>query len=129
MIQAIPIAMTDRGRDRLAWVDNPRDNFDLKSAYSIALNSITSSPFTTSWIWKSKILPKIKTFLWRCAYDSISVKVCLARRGEIDEVLYPICRGESELVLHAPRDCAWVKAVWLQLGVETTNQAFWMIDL
>ena len=32
-------------------------------------------------------------------------------------------------MLHALRDCAWVKAVWVQLGVETTNQAFWMTDL
>ena len=84
---------------------------------------------TASWIWKSKTLPKSKTFLWRCAHDSIGVKACLARRRVVDEELCPICRGESESVLHALRDCAWVKAVWVQLGVETTNQAFWMTDL
>nr|POF06207.1 hypothetical protein CFP56_34447 [Quercus suber] len=51
--------------------------------------------------------------LWRCAHDSIGVKVCLARRGVVDEELCPICQGELESVLYALRDYAWVKVVWI----------------
>ena len=77
MIQATLISMTGRGSDILAWVDNPKGNFDLKSAYNIAGGSAPSQTFTAHWIWKSKTLPCIKTFLWRCAHESIGVKHCL----------------------------------------------------
>ena len=32
-------------------------------------------------------------------------------------------------MLHALRDCDWVRAIWLQLGVSYMNQAFWGSDL
>ena len=32
-------------------------------------------------------------------------------------------------MLHALRDCDWVRAIWLQLGVSYTNQAIWGSDL
>lgn len=114
--------MTNKGRDRHGWI--PRGNFDLKNAYSIAINSISSPPFTASWIWKSKTLLRMKTFLWRCAHDSIGVKVCLARRGVVDEELCPICQGESKLVLYALKDCAWVKVVWIQLELRPLTNHF-----
>ena len=36
---------------------------------------------------------------------------------------------EVESALHALRDCGWAKAVWMQLGVGSTNHGFWMTDL
>lgn len=62
-------------------------------------------------------------------HDSIGVKGCLAERGIGIDDLCPICQEEEESVLHALRDCARVRAVWLQLGVRYTNQAFWSSDL
>lgn len=91
MIQATPISMTGRGSDRLAWVDNPKGNFDLKRAYNIVGGTAPSQTFTASWIWKSKTLPRIKTFLWRYAHESIGVKHCLGRRGVVNDDICPIC--------------------------------------
>ena len=80
-----------RGQDRLAWSSNPRGTFDLKSAYSPATTEEATPPFSSSWIWKLDMLPKIRTFLWRCQHNSIGVKSFLARRGvDIDE-LYLLC--------------------------------------
>lgn len=124
MIQGTLIAMIGRGRDRLVDMENPKGVLDLKSAYSIAENSGLSPPFAVGWIWKAKTLPKIKTFLWRYAHESIGVKACLVRRGMGDDEICPICKVEVELVMHALRDCGWAKAVWMQLGVYNTNQAF-----
>ena len=118
-----------RGQDRLAWSGNPRGTLDLKSAYSLATAEEATPPFSSSQIWKLDMLPKIRTFLWRCQHNSIGVKCCLARRGvDIDE-LCPICQREPESIIHAIRDCAWVKGVWMQLGVSTSNQDFWMSNL
>lgn len=90
MIQATPIAMTGRGKDRLVWMENPRGVFDLKSAYSIVENfgPGLGPPFVAGWIWKAQTLPKIKTFLWRCDHESVGVKACLARIGMGDEEIY-----------------------------------------
>ncbi|KAL0000246.1 hypothetical protein SO802_019848 [Lithocarpus litseifolius] len=129
MIQATPISMTGRGCDRLTWVDNPKGNFDLKSAYNLAGGSAPSQTFIASWIWKSKTLPRIRTFLWKCAHDSIGVKHCLGRKGVVDDDICPIFRRDPETVLYALRDCSRVKAVWLQLGVKMTNQGFWLTKL
>lgn len=129
MIQATPISMTGRGSDRLAWVDDPKGNFDLRSAYSIAVGAAPSQTFTASWIWKSKTLPRIRTFLWKCAHDSIGVKYCLVRRGVVDDDICPICQRDPKTVLHALRDWSRVKAVWIHLGVKLTNQGFWLTNL
>ena len=42
MIQATLVSMTGRGSDKLAWVDNPKGNFELKSAYNLAGGSAPS---------------------------------------------------------------------------------------
>ena len=121
LIQAIPISCTSRGQDKLAWSGNPRGTFDLKSAYSIATVEEAIHPIDSRWIWKLGMLPKIKTFLWRCQHNSIGVMSCLARRGvEVDE-LCPIYHKELETIIHAIRDCDWVKGVWRQLGVSISN--------
>lgn len=37
MIQATPVSITNQGCDKLAWIGNPRESFDLKSAFSMTL--------------------------------------------------------------------------------------------
>jgi len=82
MFQAIPIPLIGRGSDRLAWVNNPRGDFNLKSAYSLAMGPDPNMAFSANWIWKSMMLPRIKTFLWQCALKSIGVKVSYAKRDD-----------------------------------------------
>ena len=101
----------------------------MKSAYSITLDVESTSPVKCGWIWKIDSLPRIKTFLWQCAYDSIGVKGCLVRRGMGEDDRCPVCHLEFESVLHALRDCSRVMAVWTQLGVEAWNQGFWNSNL
>lgn len=129
IIQTTPILLTGRGRDRIAWIGNPRGIFDLKSAYSIAMGTDSTPSINATWIWKSETLPRIKTFLWRCMHNSIGVKNCLAKRGIVEEDWCPICQRDPETILHALRDCPWVKEVWIQLGVKEMNQTFWMSNL
>ena len=129
MIQATPLSLTGRGGDKLTWAGNPRGIFDLKSAYSLAMEAIPVPPFFASWIWKVKTLPRIKTFLWMCSHNSIGVKSCLVRRGVINDEMCPVCQRESESILHALRDCSSVKAVWCYLGIQATNRDFWNANL
>ena len=129
MIQATPIPLTGRGRDSLAWKDNPRGIFDLRSAYSLVNGTALGLTFSAKWIWKANTLPRIKTFMWQCAHNSLGVKGCLTRRGMGIDDTCPFCQEGVETVLHALRDCSWVRLIWRQLGVLPSNQDFWGLDL
>ena len=123
------VSITSRGADKSVWAGSTRGGFDVKSAYKLAEHTNYMPALSTGWIWKINTLPRIKTFIWRCVHDSIGVKGCLARRGFGTDDLCPICQEEKESALHALRDCARVRAVWLQLGVSYMNHAFWGCDL
>ena len=62
-------------------------------------------------------------------HNSIGVKVCLVKRGVVVDDLCPICQREPESIIHAIRDCVWVKTIWIQLGVSISNQVFWTSNL
>ena len=96
LIQAIPISAVSRGSDKLAWAGNPRGSFDLKSAYSISIDDDNSPRIKLGWVWKIEALPRIKSFIWQCAHNSIGVKGCLVKR-----VWGPICQVEPETILQA----------------------------
>ena len=92
---------------------HPRGSFDLKSAYSMSLADDNNPRLKLGWVWKLETLPRIKSFIWRCAHNSIGVKGCLVRRGMGEDDICPICRVDSQSILHAIRDCARVKDVWI----------------
>ncbi|KAL0006038.1 hypothetical protein SO802_013599 [Lithocarpus litseifolius] len=80
-IQGTPMAIIARGGDKLIWKLSKTSNFEMRSAYLLATNSLEDPPFNGSWIWKAHTLPKIQVFVWKCMHDSIGVKSCLVRRG------------------------------------------------
>ena len=63
IIQATLYALTSTGGDRLAWVASNQGNFDLGSAYKIAMGELHAGKFPGKWIWKANILHRIKTFV------------------------------------------------------------------
>ena len=113
----------------MAWVGSSSGSFDVKSAYGLAMESSNESAFTASWIWKIDLLPKVRMFLCLCAHNSISVTVCLGRRGVVQDEVCPVCCNGAETILHALRDCSHLKHIWNQLGVTASNYDFWHVNL
>lgn len=127
-IQATPYAMLAPTEDKLSWSLNPRGIFDLKSAYSLASDN-EPYQFDGEWIWKAKVLPKIKFFAWKCMHNSVGVKACLAGRGMSTNMMCPLCGLEVETIVHALRDCRTVREVWFNLGVARNDMEFFNGEL
>lgn len=62
MIQATPLSLTGRGSDKLTWARNPIRNFDLKSAYSIAMDAVSDSLFLPIGFGKPKLCLMLRLF-------------------------------------------------------------------
>ena len=77
--------------DKLAWFGSSNGSFNVKSAYGMAMESSNATIFSSNWVWKADVLPKVRMFLWLCAHKSIGVKVCLGRRGVVQDEVCPIC--------------------------------------
>ena len=92
-INAMPYSLrTSLEEDRLIWNDDNRGDFELKSAYTIAIRcSEEEEEFMGSWVWKVDTLPRIKTFVWQCLHNSIGVGECLVRRHLSESDRCPIC--------------------------------------
>ena len=103
--------------------------FDLPPSTKMMIQATPDPLFSTSWIWKAKTLPRIKTFLWMCSHNSIGVKSCLVRRGVVNDEMCPVCQRELESILHALKDCSSVKSIWCYLGIQDTNHEFWIANL
>ena len=49
----------------------------------MAMGDESTISVSINWIWKLDILPRIQTFVWMCAYNSIGVWDYLRRKGLI----------------------------------------------
>lgn len=127
-IQATPYAIASRSQDTLGWAGSHNGKFDLKSAYRIASGNENTQAFNGHWIWKLNILPWIQGFLWKCYHKSIGVKACLDSRGICLDITCPLCLQQPETIMHAPRDCQVIKAIWFQLGRDRLDDKFFVSD-
>ena len=128
-IMATPIPFSARCEDRLAWKHSAKGDFDLRSAYLLAMDTRGDAPFKGQWIWKLKILPRIQMFVWKCMHFSLGVNQCLLDRGLMVEAYYPWCQCEVESILHLLRDCPFSIRVWNQLGGYVNNSNFFSLSL
>ena len=124
VLKAMPIPLTTRMEDKLAWRYSPRGGFELKSAYLLTTEPRGDPPFKGKWIWKLKTLPRIQTFVWKCMHYSIGVNQCLMTRGVHVEATCSRCHREAESVFHTLRDCPVSKSIWQQLGRQASDSFF-----
>ena len=90
----------------------------------MAMGDELMTTFLANWIWKLDILPRIQTFVWMCAHNSIGVWKCLGKKGLLEDTSCPLRNRETESILHALLDCEKIKPVWIQLGILWTYPLF-----
>ena len=129
-IKAMPHSCVLEEKDKLIWAATSNGEFNLASAYKIASNQVDFVPaFNGCWIWKLKILPKIRSFTWMCLHKSIATREFLAKRGILINPSCPLCHQSSESILHLLRDCPAISAVWHNLNPLGLASTFFSQDL
>ena len=123
------IPFSTRFEDRLVWKHSAKGDFDLKSAYLLATNTMRDAPFKGQWIWKLKILPRIQMFVWKCMHLSLGVNQCLLDRGLLVEACCPWCHCEVESIMRLLCDCPFSITVWNQLGGRVNSSNFFSLNL
>lgn len=93
------------------WRDSLQGEFNMKSAYRLAVGLDQNLEYSGHWIWKLQSLLKIQFFLWKCAHNIIGVNDCLIARSVNIDPFCPLCRKEPETIMHALQDCDLVRTV------------------
>lgn len=103
--------------DSLIWLPEKSGVYTTKTGYHIAINSgltkeSSQSPFKwNSSIWRPKVAPKIKNFLWKAASGALSLGSNLAKRGLMSSICCKRC-GDREDELHLFLHCPFTQSVW-----------------
>ena len=110
-VQAMPCSCISNKKDRLIWAASSNGEFNLPSAYNLAIKPPDpSNTFNGKWIWKMKVLPKIQSFVWMCYHNSIATHDCLAKRGILVNLTCPCCFQADESIIHSLQDCPFSSA-------------------
>lgn len=129
-IQSIPLSASHR-KDKIVWRDNKDDEYTVKTAYRTRRckmqqtdpNKASFSDITDGrgWkkVWKLKIMPRIKHFIWRIMNKAVATNEALFRRKCAPNHFCPVCETEVETIEHALMLCPWAKFAWFscKLGV------------
>lgn len=96
-------------------------SYSVKSGYQVlqspALGTVTTIP-DGFWraLWRLKIPPKAKAFLWQAAQECLPTKVQLRSKFVPVDVTCPSCQVESESIVHALVSCPFALSCWRQVG-------------
>lgn len=68
-------------------------------------------------IWRLKIQPKFKVFIWRLVHKALPVANNLRKRGIDVKLCCQTCGFKNESICHTFLQCWWAKCLWEKLGV------------
>lgn len=91
--------------------------FCFKNALSVLSDNDQSSAANLKWIWKLKIHPKLKFFLWLSILDKLPHCKSLHSRSILQSPSCPFCPTFVEDSEHVLRACSKAKEVWLAFNV------------
>nr|GMD39101.1 putative RNA-directed DNA polymerase [Ipomoea batatas] len=83
-------------------------------------------------LWRLKIPPNIRNFLWRCIHNVLPTKGALVRRGVDLDNACPLCSQASESLHHLLFVCPQVSDLWIDLMRPMDDSvvfAMWLDDV
>ncbi|XP_035547304.1 uncharacterized protein LOC118348875 [Juglans regia] len=121
MICSMPISKRE-GEDKMIWIHSNDGKFNVKSAYHMARDirrreegeGVGGVKEAARWrkLWNLNISGATKHFLWRACTNYLSTKALLLKKKVGKDDMCPICKSESEAILHALWQCTVVNDVF-----------------
>ncbi|XP_019181390.1 PREDICTED: uncharacterized protein LOC109176414 [Ipomoea nil] len=110
-IRTIPIPIDGNTTDRLVLSDRTSGTFTVSSAY----NSLVGTPNDEenwAWIWKLKVVEKVKTFVWLLLKDKLLTNLERMKRHMTTDSSCASCGFGEESTSHLLRDCPLAEECW-----------------
>lgn len=102
--------------DTIYWGLTPNGQFTVQSIYrALTSNSGSTQIDHFKWIWRVKVTPKIKSFLWLLMHARLPTRQYLHHIGIIPYNLCHLCGNESETINHIFLQCTNAQRLWHQL--------------
>ena len=110
--------------DTLVWSYTKDGNYSVKTGYHLQCqmedqdSQIDQVPIPEevrkccSNIWKLKIPPRLKTFWWRVAHNSLAVMDNMRKRGIVIDNTCQTCGESTETLNHMLFECRVAKEIW-----------------
>lgn len=125
IVEILKIRLFTRfGEDFLAWSPEKNGIFSVRSAYKLASDELSnlwmqsssarSDGTRDSWnhIWHSMAPPKVQSFAWRLATDSLANWTNKVKRKLEVSPLCPVCGMEEEDSFHVFCRCNHAMVLW-----------------
>ena len=103
------------GEDQIQWRFSASGNYSAASAYTTQFLG-TYSDINFAKLWKSKVQPKCKLFIWLWLRQRILTDDKLAVRGLDHGTACVFCDQEEETATHLGLDCPFARSVWALLA-------------
>jgi hypothetical protein len=104
--------------DILRWGYTPSGTFTIKESYHLQEN-FHKQPKEHIWhiIWKTKLWPKVSTFLWLLVQNHILTWDNLKKRGFIGPSIFYLCQQQEETMEHIFNQCPNNNMIWDQAAL------------
>lgn len=63
-------------------------------------------------IWKARVPPKVRVFIWRLIRGCIPTRVALAKKIKLQEVMCVFCNNHPEDEAHVFKNCKAMRSFW-----------------
>ncbi|XP_026452212.1 uncharacterized protein LOC113352628 [Papaver somniferum] len=106
--------------DTVMWAHTRNGIFTIKSAYKVYMNESITPEDASFWkkVWSLDCLPKIKFFMWNFFAYMLSVNSLLMLYNPAVDDSCPLCKNESETVMHLFFKCPMVVHIWFALSLQ-----------
>ncbi|XP_062011004.1 uncharacterized protein LOC133727437 [Rosa rugosa] len=114
-----------------------RSVYRVKSGYHLAQSTANLSSQASSsnrvrklvgkfWhkVWKTRVPPKVRTFVWRLCKDVLPTRVARIQRIKIANLECAFCHNGVEMALHLFKDCPVMRCFWLHSPLQWVAQNF-----
>ncbi|CAL2255075.1 unnamed protein product [Prunus armeniaca] len=118
LILSVHAGFNGSGTDRYIWQFTPNGSFSVNSAYSSFFPAEASVKWDWQFLWRLRLPPKVKTFLWIVCHQKLLTNVQRQKRGLTQVPTCPRCDYPMETIAHLFKDCPFSLAIWncLQIG-------------